>query len=157
MGVGKTTVGRLLRDKLAPAFFLDGDWCWDMSPFDPSEENRRMVLGNIACLLNAFLDNPGCGAVVFCWVMDRREIIREVLDPLAGKEFRLWNFSLTASPEELRRRVEADIAEGRRSPGAAVRSLARLPLYDSLDTVKIDTTRLSPEQAAAEIFNKIRQ
>lgn len=26
MGVGKTTVGKCLRDKLAPAFFLDGDW-----------------------------------------------------------------------------------------------------------------------------------
>lgn len=85
MGVGKTTAGRLLRDKLAPAFFLDGDWCWDMSPFDPCEENRRMVLDNIAHLLAAFLDNPGCGAVVFCWVMDRPEIIRDVLAPPGGE------------------------------------------------------------------------
>ena len=30
MGVGKTTAGRLLRDRLPHSVFLDGDWCWDM-------------------------------------------------------------------------------------------------------------------------------
>ena len=156
MGVGKTTAGRLLRDKLAPSFFLDGDWCWDMSPFDPCEENRRMVLDNIAHLLAAFLDNPGCGAVVFCWVMDRPEIIRDVLAPLAGKEYRLHCFSLTASPEELARRVAGDAARGLRGPGAVGESLARLPRYEALNTVKIDTTALSPEETAEALKQKIR-
>lgn len=156
MGVGKTTAGRLLRDKLAPAFFLDGDWCWDMSPFDPSEGRRRMVVENIAHLLGAFLDDPGAGAVVFCWVMDRPEIPRAVLAPLAGREFRLWHFSLVASPEELARRIRGDMARGLRGPDAVERSLARLPRYGALDAITIDTTALTPEETAEDLKRRIR-
>lgn len=156
MGVGKTTVGRLLRDKLAPAFLLDGDWCWDMFPFDPNEENRRMVEGNIAHLLGAFLDNSGCEAVVFCWVMDRREIIESLRSRLAGKEYRFWSISLVASPGELERRVAEDIARGLRGLGSVERCLARLPLYDALDTIKIDTTGHTPEETAEEIAQIVR-
>ena len=156
MGVGKTAAARLLRDKLAPAAFLDGDWCWDMAPFVASEENKAMVLGNIAHLLRAFLENSGFEAVVFCWVMDHDEIIRSLLDRLPGQGFRLWSVSLTASPEELRRRVEKDIAAGLRRPGAAEASLARLPLYEKMDTIKLDTTSLTPAETAEALFRLVR-
>jgi hypothetical protein len=33
MGVGKTAVCRELQTKLSYCAFLDGDWCWDSSPF----------------------------------------------------------------------------------------------------------------------------
>lgn len=33
MGVGKTAVGKLLKEELNNSVFLDGDWCWDASPF----------------------------------------------------------------------------------------------------------------------------
>ena len=38
MGVGKTTVCRILKEKLEGSVFLDGDWCWDMHPFQVTEE-----------------------------------------------------------------------------------------------------------------------
>ena len=34
MGVGKTTVGRALQQRLPNCAFLDGDWCWDMKGND---------------------------------------------------------------------------------------------------------------------------
>jgi len=33
MGVGKTTTSNELKKLLMKSVFLDGDWCWDMSPF----------------------------------------------------------------------------------------------------------------------------
>ena len=42
MGVGKTTVCRRLARRLPNSAFLDGDWCWDMHPFQVTEETRRM-------------------------------------------------------------------------------------------------------------------
>ena len=55
MGVGKTTVGQILKRSLSKCVFLDGDWCWDMDPFQVTEETKRMVMENICTLLNNFL------------------------------------------------------------------------------------------------------
>lgn len=52
MGVGKTTVCQILKQKLPNAVFLDGDWCWDSSPFQVTEETKIMVMHNICFLLN---------------------------------------------------------------------------------------------------------
>lgn len=51
MGVGKTTVCRRLKVLLPNSVFLDGDWCWDMHPFQITEETKAMVLDNICHLL----------------------------------------------------------------------------------------------------------
>lgn len=37
MGVGKSTVGRLLQSRLPRCVYLDGDWCWDARPFVVTE------------------------------------------------------------------------------------------------------------------------
>ena len=47
MGVGKTTICQKLKLKLANSVFLDGDWCWDMNPFQVTEETKKMVIDNI--------------------------------------------------------------------------------------------------------------
>ena len=54
MGVGKTTVSQQLKKDLINSVFLDGDWCWDASPFQVTEETKEMVLNNICYLLNNF-------------------------------------------------------------------------------------------------------
>ena len=45
MGVGKSAVCSELKRMLAPCAFLDGDWCWDLTPFSVTEETKAMVLG----------------------------------------------------------------------------------------------------------------
>ncbi len=47
MGAGKTTVCNILKKKLKNSVFLDGDWCWDMEPFQVTEETKAMVMDNI--------------------------------------------------------------------------------------------------------------
>ena len=55
MGVGKTTAGQLLKIRLDNCVFLDGDWCWDMEPFQVTTETKKMVIENICFLLNNFI------------------------------------------------------------------------------------------------------
>ena len=43
MGAGKTAVCRELERELAPCAFLDGDWCWEMHPFQVTDETKRIV------------------------------------------------------------------------------------------------------------------
>ncbi len=57
MGVGKTTICKVLYKKLNNSFWLDGDNCWMMNPFVVNEENKAMVLDNIVHVLNNFLKN----------------------------------------------------------------------------------------------------
>ena len=75
MGIGKTTACRLLKTKLPDSVFLDGDWCWDMHPFQVNPETKQMVLDNICCLLNNFLRCSCLRHIIFCWVMDQQSIL----------------------------------------------------------------------------------
>ena len=154
MGVGKTTVCQILKRKLPKCVFLDGDWCWDMHPFRVTEETKELVLGNIALLLNRFLRCSACDHVILAWVLHRQEVLHALLEQVdtAGCVVRL--ISLVCRPEVLRARIGADIAAGRRDAGAAERALAYLPLYRELQSEHIDTSELTPEQAARRIMER---
>ena len=72
MGVGKTTVCQQLKRDLQNSVFLDGDWCWDASPFQVTDETKSMVTDNICYLLNNFLHCSAYENVIFCWVMHQQ-------------------------------------------------------------------------------------
>ena len=44
MGVGKTTVCQQLKQDLQNSVFIDGDWCWDASPFQVTDETNGYSL-----------------------------------------------------------------------------------------------------------------
>lgn len=152
MGVGKTTTCRSLQQMLRPSVFLDGDWLWDMNPFQVTHETRQMVLGNIcACLCN-FLQCSAHQYILFCWVMHEQAIIDQIVSRLPLTDCKLHSVSLVCSKQALTCRVTDDIASGARSEDSLPRSIARLPLYQALDTLKLDTSEITPEQAAAYIL-----
>lgn len=157
MGVGKTTVGKALADALSPSAFLDGDWCWDLHPFTVSAENKAMVLDNCAYLLRSFLQNTSISYVLFSWVLHEQSIIDSLLERLADLSFQFSGFSLVASPEVLRGRLAGDIAAGLRSADVIARSLERLPLYEKLSTVLVDTSGKSISTITAELAGQIKK
>lgn len=156
MGVGKTTACRELQKLLAHNVFLDGDWCWDARPFVVNDRTRELVQDNIAHMLNNFIACPDYENVIFCWVMHQQSIIDELRRRLSG-EYELHVFALVCAQAELKRRIDADIARGLRSPGVLERSLPRLGLYDALDAERIDVTGLDPAQTAAEIARRLNR
>lgn len=151
MGVGKTAVCRQLKKDLPNSVFLDGDWCWDADPFQVTGETKAMVMDNICYLLNSFLRCSAYENVIFCWVMHEQAIIDAILERLDCKTCDIKRISLTADEGTLRARLGADIAEGSRTADVVGRSVARLPLYQALDTVKIDTNGKTVREVAEEI------
>ena len=152
MGVGKTTVCQALKKTLDNCVFLDGDWCWDMHPFQVTEETKAMALDNICHVLNNFLRCSAYETILFCWVLHRQSILDHILDRLDTADCRVVPVSLVCDEDELRRRLQKDIDSGLRTGDVMERSLARLPCYRTLNTVKIDVTGRTAEETAEAIL-----
>ena len=153
MGVGKTTVCQLLKQDLPNSVFLDGDWCWDASPFQVTDETKAMVMNNICYLLNSFLKCSAYDNIIFCWVMHEQSIIDFILKNLDAQNCDVKCVSLVADEKTLFERLSMDVERGIRSEDVIERSIARIPMYQALNTIKIDTNA----KTVAVIANEIKQ
>ena len=151
MGVGKTATCQELKRMLPGAVLLDGDWCWDADPFVVTDETKAMVMDNVCHVLGNFLRCSAYENVILCWVMHEQGIIDGILSRLDTSGCQVRTVSLVCSEEELRRRLGKDVSDGLRQPDVIARSLASLPLYQTLGTEKVDTSHLSLAQAAERI------
>lgn len=151
MGVGKTTVCRNLLQLLEPSVYLDGDWCWNMNPFQVTDETQAMVLDNITAILSRFLACSELDYIIFGWVMHQPEIAQGILAQLDLDDVGVQQYTLLCSEATLRRRIEQDIRAGQRAVDVLERSLSYLPLYTAQSTVKIMTDYMCPKQIAQRI------
>jgi len=153
MGVGKTTTSQILKEKLSNSVFLDGDWCWDMNPFQVTDETKQMVTENICFLLNNFIKCSVYENIIFCWVMHEQSIIDEIISRLDLSNCKARSISLICSEKELANRLHIDVKNGIRKSDIIDRSLKRLSCYDRLNTHKIDVSNISAEKAADMIIS----
>ena len=77
--------------------------------------------------------------------------MQELIAKLNLDNHALCSFSLVSDERALARRLERDISAGKRERDIIERSTARLPLYDELNTVKIDVSAITPADAAQRI------
>jgi adenylate kinase family enzyme len=157
MGVGKTAVCTKLYHILNRSVFLDGDWCWMMDPFVVTDETKQMVRDNIIHLLRNFLTCSEYENIIFCWVMQYESIMDDFISRLAGLEFESYKFTLTISERALIQRVQKDVEDYVRTSDVLERSLQRLPLYETMHTVKIDVSEITAQQAAEQIRNALSE
>jgi len=157
MGVGKTATCRELKKRLPNCVFLDGDWCWDMSPFIVNDETKKMVVDNICYLLNHFISCSVYENIIFCWVMHEQDILDDILSRLDKHNCKLHKFSLVCSEQTLIARLTRDIKLGLRTGEVISKSISRLKNYFEMDTVKIDVSNLSAQEAANLISGYIIQ
>ena len=155
MGVGKTTTSQQLKKALEHSVFLDGDWCWDAHPFVVTPETKQMVEDNIVYLLNNFIHCNAYQHIIFCWVMHQQKIIDDLLSRLDLHDVRLVNISLICRQEALVERLSHDVALGKRSEDVIFRSVERLPLYHDLQTIKIDVSDITSQEAAMAIISYV--
>ena len=154
MGVGKTTVGQYLKNELPNAVFLDGDWCWDANPFQVTDETKEMVVDNICHLLNSYIHCSVYDNIIFCWVMHEQSIIDTILEMLDTKNCMVKVISLLATEETLTKRIMHDIERGVRTEDVLERSISRIPLYQKLNSIKVNTDKKTIREIADEIVNK---
>lgn len=151
MGVGKTTICKNLKQILPNSVFLDGDWCWDSDPFQVTDETKEMVIDNICYLINNFIRCSAYDNIIFCWVMHEQSIIDTICNKLNAENCNVKIISLLADEKNLKSRIENDVMTGVRSIDVLERSIARIPLYEKLNTIKINTNNKSIAQIADEI------
>lgn len=155
MGVGKTTICQQLKKELHNSVFLDGDWCWDADPFQVTEETKNMVIDNICYLLNNFIKCSVYENIIFCWVMHQQDIIDNIVERLNTNYCNVKTISLLVDENSLTKRITKDIENGIRQYDVLQRSIERIHMYDSLDTIKIDTTNKTIEEIVEEIKNEV--
>lgn len=153
MGVGKTTVSKELKNRLGKSVFLDGDWCWDMNPFVVNNETKTMVMDNICYVLNSFIHCTEYENIIFCWVLHEQEIIDSIQSGLDTQNVKVISISLLCKEKYLRERIQKDIDNKLRSNDVLERSIERIPLYEKLDTIKIEVS----EKTVTETVNEIMQ
>ena len=151
MGVGNTTICKNLKQLLPNSVFLDGDWCWDSDPFQVTDETKEMVIDNICYLINNFIRCSAYDNIIFCWVMHEQSIIDTICNKLNVENCNVKIISLLADEKNLKSRIENDVMTGVRSIDVLDRSIARIPLYEKLNTIKINTNNKSIAQIADEI------
>ena len=151
MGIGKTTVCQQLKQDLPNSVFLDGDWCWDASPFQVTDETKAMVINNICYVLNNFLKCSAYENIIFCWVMHEQSIINSILEKLDTQNCEVKCISLVVDEKTLRERLKMDVERGIRSKDIIERSIVRIPMYQALNTIKIDTNTKTVAMIANEI------
>ncbi|MCL4155054.1 UNVERIFIED_CONTAM: hypothetical protein GTU68_001590, partial [Idotea baltica] len=169
-GSGKTTVGKLLAQKLGVSFVdldqeltecfgLEGESTGELLSRVGEEEFRDLEERALAdCLERGIPQVLATGGGAVLRLTNRRLLIE--------RSFCVW---LQASPEELSRRVHAQAAE---SPEASVRPAltdldpleemrhlaeTRREHYAAVAGIPCDTASRSPEEVAAEIFSKLPQ
>jgi adenylate kinase family enzyme len=155
MGIGKTTTSKELKKILPNCVFLDGDWCWDMSPFIVTDETKKMLVDNISYLLNNFISCSEYDNVIFCWVMHEQGILDDMLSRLNKNDFILYKFSIVCSEQVLISRITKDIKQGIRSREVIEISVSRLKNYFEMDTEKIDVSEISAKESAEIIYKRI--
>lgn len=143
-----------MKTKLNNSVFLDGDWCWDMHPFQVTDETKQMVMENVCFLLNNFIRCSAFENIVFCWVMHEQAIIDGILSRIETSNFKIHLISLVCGEQALRTRLSKDVKAGIRTEDVIRRSIERIPFYEVLNTIKVDVSNRSPEQAANFIIEE---
>lgn len=151
MGVGKTTVCQQLKQDLPNSVFLDGDCCWDSSPFQTTNETKTMVIDNICYLLNNFVQCSAYENIIFCWVMHKQFIINSIINHLNTDNCKVYCISLIADEHNLSNRLKADVLNNIRNADIIEKSISKIPLYNTLNTIKIDTNNKQIQTIVNEI------
>ena len=87
----------------------------------------------------------------FCWVMHEQSIIDEITAALDTSRCRIVKISQLADEPTLRHRLSFDVAQGIRAADSVDRSVARIHMYQALDTIEIETGNQTVQEIADEI------
>lgn len=113
---------------------------------------NKSNIENITFLLNQFLASSVYKNIIFCWVMHDQAIIDDIISRMDLRDTAVKTISLIARQDELKNRLEKDIEAGLRKADIIERSLDILPLYEKLNTIKIDTS----DKDISEVIDEIK-
>jgi len=156
MGVGKTTTGIALCDKIGKTAFIDGDWCLDIHPFVGNKETKDMAIKNIVYLVKNYYYCSECENIVLSWVISEKRI-ENIISELKDIELRIFSITLTCNEEELLKRWKNDKTVDWRTDEWYKESIKSLEDYNNRkNTIIIETNKKQIEMVVNEIIKKIK-
>ena len=150
MGVGKTTVGKIIADRHPGTAFIDGDWCMDLHPFVGNAETRAMAVDNILHMVGNYMRCSACSMVVLVWLMDDPQVCRQIMEGRSAMQADVEYVTLVCDEESLIRRWKNDRNCEWRTDEWLEASLRSLPRFAAMENT-MDTGSLTAEQVADRI------
>jgi len=150
MGIGKSTVAKLVFARLTNAALLDGDDVWRINPFEVNDRTRAVVHNNIRFVLRSYVE-AGYEYVILAWVMHRQEIIDTIVQPLGDLGLEVRVFTLFAEEGAAVQRALLRDGAARNPEGV----ISRLRQSRELRTTQVDTTHRQPAEVADQILAAI--
>lgn len=146
-GVGKSTTVRELFRLIDGSAWLDADWCWMLNPWhQKSAAQKQETEALFARILSNYLEDEATHTVFFSWVIRYPAMFDLVTERIDYPHLQLHKIALICDPEEHLRRLVQD----RRSE-ASVQQREGMDAYLCLGAEVIDTTDLTPRQAALRL------
>lgn len=156
-GVGKSTTARNIVERYENTAYVDSDWCRVMNPFDFTEITKKTIAQNIYSLLYNYLSCDVVDTVIFtyCWHGARKEIYESVIRKLQTSklDFEENIIILKCSKEENIKRARKDGRDEERVKRGMDLTFA---FYDDYVYPVIDTTNMTPSQAAESIISFVQ-
>jgi regulator of extracellular matrix RemA (YlzA/DUF370 family) len=84
--------------------------------------------------------------------MHEQSIIDRIIKEIDTENCKVKKISLIADESSLRDRLTVDVTYGKRTADIIDRSVQRIPMYQTLDTVKIDTSNKTVREITDEIM-----
>ena len=154
MGVGKTTVGTAIAEKVPGTALIDGDWCMDLHPFVGNRETKKMAIDNILHMIGNYQNCSVCKSVVLVWLMDEEWVCEELAAGIQNLGLEVSEYTLICSEEQLRRQWAEDTTCPWRTDEWLKVSVKSLQHFSSLGNC-LDTSGLSAESVADRILEDI--
>ena len=151
MGVGKTTVGKRIAEKVPGTAFIDGDWCMDLHPSVGNRETREMAADNILHMIGNYQKCSACRMAVLVWLMDDPQVIRRITEGIAALGAEVKSVTLVCGRETLVSRWENDRACEWRTEEWLEVSLKSLERFAAMENT-MDTDGLTQDRIAERIL-----
>lgn len=155
MGVGKTTTGKSLCDRLGRTAFIDGDWCLDIHPFVGNRETKSMAIDNIIYMIKNYYKCSESDNIVLSWVISENNI-EKIISGVNDIDIKIYNITLVCDKETLMNRWHKDETTEWRINEWLQESIKSIENYSSRNnTIIIDTSNLSVDNVVDEILIKL--
>ena len=156
LGVGKSSVAEQLHYKFEKSVHLDGDCIGDVQPFRIYDKSRLNHLYRTMELLIGFHQSNDYRNFVINYVFESSESLQELLDLLYPLDPSIHCYWLTCEEEEQAKRIRnrrREDLEWELSRFVELRRIQKEASQHGFLGKEVDTTRLSPQEAAQTIWN----
>lgn len=147
---GKSTCARVLFARLYNAAWLDGDDVWRVNPWSLDDPRLRTSDINMAFVIQTYLQSKFDYVILSSIVLSEPAITARILARISGVAYDLHTFTLMADEATLTERAKH--RDGQANPTFILLEKTRA----LINTIKIDTSKKTPEAVVDEMLAVIR-